>query len=286
MNVEDLAFEPLDRAGVATLVAWAAKEGWNPGVHDVDLFYETDPNGFFGYFLDDELIGGGSLVSYGGAFGFMGLFIVKPEFRSQGIGRQLWLHRRDHLLSRLKEGASIGMDGVVDMQPFYNKGGFEIAFRDERYEAVGRSFSISPFVSSMREADFPEVSGLDLECFGFARPDFLRAWLAQPDARSFVYRNASGFQGFTLMRKTQVGYKIGPLFAASLEVAKDLYEACLDSARGEPVYLDIPVSNPDAISLVREYGAEYVFECARMYYGSPPDVPIQKIFGITTFELG
>jgi len=30
----------------------------------------------------------------------------------------------------------------------------------------------------------------------------------------------------------------------------------------------------------------YVFECARMYYGKPPVVELDKIFGLTTFEVG
>jgi hypothetical protein len=29
-----------------------------------------------------------------------------------------------------------------------------------------------------------------------------------------------------------------------------------------------------------------VFGCARMYYGPIPDMPWDRIFGITTFELG
>lgn len=28
-------------------IAWAAKEGWNPGLHDATTFYATDPQGFF-----------------------------------------------------------------------------------------------------------------------------------------------------------------------------------------------------------------------------------------------
>ena len=47
-----------------------------------------------------------------------GLFIVKPEYRAMGIGRKLWYQRRDLLISRLHNNASIGMDGVVAMQPF------------------------------------------------------------------------------------------------------------------------------------------------------------------------
>ena len=38
--------------------------------------------------------------------------------------------------------------------------------------------------------------------------------------------------------------------------------------------------------LTEKYNATYVFECARMYYGTPPETDINNVFGITTFELG
>ncbi len=94
-----------------------------------------------------EMIGGGSIVSYNKEFGFMGFFIVKPDYRAHGIGKKLWYQRRDTLLSRLNKGASIGMDGVIAMQPFYKKGGFEISFRDERYENIGKEFKIDKNIS-------------------------------------------------------------------------------------------------------------------------------------------
>lgn len=41
----------LTRAQVHTLVAWAAREGWNPGLADADVFYSADPDGFLGFFV-------------------------------------------------------------------------------------------------------------------------------------------------------------------------------------------------------------------------------------------
>ena len=147
LDIDKLKFKKLDFDGLKMLVEWAKEEGWNPGVYDADVFWSTDPDGFYGCFYGENLIAGGSIVSYNGEFGFMGFFIVKPQYRSLGIGRKLWFKRRDTLLKRLNKGASIGMDGVVAMQPFYQKGGFKIAFRDERYERFGASFKIDENVT-------------------------------------------------------------------------------------------------------------------------------------------
>lgn len=286
INPEKLEFTKLGYDGVVTLVDWARKEGWNPGPHDASVFYDTDPDGFYGYFKNGELIGGGSIVSYNGDFGFMGFFIVQPEYRGSGIGRRLWFQRRDTLLKRLKNGAAIGMDGVVDMQPFYSKGGFKLAFCDERYRVTGTPFEVDRHISRITKDDFPEVSQYDHECFGFYRKSFLSRWLELPGSYAFKYVSGEDLKGIAVVRKANEGYKTGPLFADNPEVADTLFRACMNAVPGEKLYLDIPVVNVNALRLTEKYSGEYVFECARMYYGKTPGLPLEKIYGITTFELG
>ena len=286
INLSELNFQKLDLEGVKTLVRWAEEEGWNPGPNDADVYYATDPDGFYGYYHKGKLIAGGSIVSYSKEFGFMGFFIVKPEFRSLGIGRKIWYQRRDMLLSRLNKDAPIGMDGVIAMQPFYKKGGFEILFRDERYEKTGTKFTTDKNISSISDDDFESIIAYDKQCFGFVRPQFMKPWLKLPGNKTFKYVEEGRLKGFAIVRKANKGYKICPLFADNESVAEKLYIACLNSVIGKPLYLDIPVINKGAVNIIKKYNATYVFECARMYYGKPPEVAIDKIFGITTFELG
>lgn len=286
LEFNQLQFQQLNLDGLKTLVSWAEGEGWNPGPYDAGVFFATDPEGFYGYYYNGELIGGGSIVSYNGQFGFMGLFIVKPEYRSAGLGRQLWYQRRDTLLSRLNEGAAIGMDGVIAMQPFYAKGGFDIAFRDERYVRAGAAFEVHKNISPIGEDDLDAVLAYDALCFGFPRPQFMHPWLSLPGNKTFKYAEGDMLQGFAVVRKLISGYKIGPLFADNPTIAEELYKACLNAVQGEQLYIDIPVCNEAAVQLVKKYEAEYMFECARMYYGTPPEIDMDKVFGITSFELG
>jgi hypothetical protein len=85
MNLENISLKKLCKSDLTTLVNWAAIEGWNPGKNDVEVFWNTDPNGFYGFYYEDKLIAGGAIISYNNEFGFMGLFIVHHDFRSQGI---------------------------------------------------------------------------------------------------------------------------------------------------------------------------------------------------------
>jgi hypothetical protein len=88
------------------------------------------------------------------------------------------------------------------------------------------------------------------------------------------------------MRPCRTGYKIGPLFAADATVAESLLTTLASRVPGEPIILDVPEINPDALTLVARYRMREVFGCARMVLGPIPQLPDAEIFGVTTFELG
>ena len=92
-------------------VEWAAGEGWNPGWHDAEAFFATDPNGFFVGLLDGQPISSISAVAYGADFGFIGFYIVRPEYRGQGYGWQTWQAAMAYLGNR-----NVGLDGVLAQQ--------------------------------------------------------------------------------------------------------------------------------------------------------------------------
>jgi GNAT superfamily N-acetyltransferase len=132
-------YRRLDRAELDTVLDWAAAEGWNPGRADAEAFWTADPEAYWGIEHEGKLIGAGAIISYDGQAGFMGLFIVRPEWRGQGLGRKFWYFRRDELRQRLRDGAPIAMDGVFAMQAFYAKGGFVFTHRNLRMEGRGQA---------------------------------------------------------------------------------------------------------------------------------------------------
>jgi hypothetical protein len=178
------------------------------------------------------------------------------------------------------------MDGVLDMQPFYQKGGFNIAYRDERYEFLSKEFKFSNHISTIELNDFDDIVEYDIKHFCFSRSKFLNGWLFMPESNAIKYKKGNEILGYAVIRKAESGFKIGPLFANNVEIAEELLISCLSAYPNQSVFLDIPTTNNDAVSLVKKYGGKYVFECARMYYGKVPNAPVKNIYGITTFELG
>ncbi|MGF6691618.1 GNAT superfamily N-acetyltransferase [Metapseudomonas resinovorans] len=271
------------------LVGWAAREGWNPGLHDAQLFWATDPEAYIAAEQDGELIGGGAITSYGGEFGFMGFFIIRPEFRGHGLGDRLWHARRDRLLARLHPGAAIGMDGVFAMQDYYAKGGFVFSHRNLRFQTeITEPPQRTPDEEVVPLADFAlnEVLAYDRTCFPAPRRVFLQGWITQPDALALGCRRNDRLVGFAVVRRCQDGCKIGPLFADDASAAEALYAPLAGFAAGGPLFLDAPENNPAAMALVQRHGMSEVFGCARMYLGPAPVVAQDRVFGVTTFELG
>jgi GNAT superfamily N-acetyltransferase len=259
----------------------AENEGWNPGIHDGDCFYRTDPDGFFIAELDGEPAGCISAVSYNGLFGFIGLFIVKPEHRRKGIGARLW----GAALAKL-DGQVLGLDGVPEQELYYSRYSFLPYYRNMRFEGRGGGEMPSGLLS-LSDVPYEDIIAYDSKMFSQPRPDFLVPWAKQNGSSAFVSLKDGCVQGYGLVRKCRAGYKIGPLFAEDISVAERLFLAMKSCVpENEPVFLDVAQPNKDAVMMANKYGMSVCFETIRMYRGKAPDIEIKKVFGVTTFELG
>ncbi len=270
------------REELAFAIDLAARAGWNPGLHDAECFFAADPRGFLMGELLGEPIGCISAVSYAGRYGFVGLYLIRPEFRGRGYGLKMW----QAAMARLR-GHNVGLDGVVAQQSNYVRSGFRLAYRNIRYQ--GRAAPGAVHASVVRAADvaFETICDFDRRVFPERRDAFLRAWITQPMAGAYVAQDDGRLTGYTVVRQCREGWKIGPLAADSAVIARRLYDAAAAHAtRGAPLFLDVPESNPDAQALAAALDLSPMFETARMYTGPDPAIELPKLFGVTTFELG
>ena len=279
----------MTRPELNVILEWAADEGWNPGLHDADAFWATDPSGFIAAERDGRLVAGCSIVAYEGSYGFLGSLIVAPPWRGQGVGTHLWTRSRDLLLTRLGTSGCIGLDTRTHLTDFYREGGFR------------RSHSTVRFAGPPLRGDGPAVTNVvplddlhptdivrfDRLHFGVHRTAFLQAWLAQPQAWARAARRGDELLGYGVIRQSRLGYKIGPLFAHDDEVAADIVHglsACIPA--DSSLLLDVPERNPAGLGLGAELSLTPVGRFDRMYRGTPPQVRWEGVFGSTTPQLG
>jgi hypothetical protein len=263
---------------------WAACEGWNPGLADADGFLAADPEGFLIAEAAGEPVGCVSAVRYGDGFGFLGFYIVRPGHRGQGHGLALWRAA----MARLQPGV-VGLDGVVAQQANYRRSGFALLHRNIRYGAAHPrppDLHDTPTIRPASDISFAAISAFDRAFFPAPREAFLRAWLVAPGHVARVATGPGGILGLGVLRPCREGSKIGPLFAGDGTTARALFAALLRAAPPGPVFLDLPEPNADAVAMAVAAGMAPAFETARMYAGAPPALPIGRIYGITSFELG
>jgi GNAT superfamily N-acetyltransferase len=245
---------------ISLAVDWAAAEGWNPGLADDACFASVDPEGFFIAELDGKPVATVSCVNYDARFAFLGFYIVRADFRGKGIGLRIWNAAIAHAGARV-----IGLDGVTAQQENYKKSGFQLAYANVRYGGT--------------VAD-------DATVFPAPRSAFLRAWIGARGHIGCALMRDGRLAGWGVIRPCRKGFKIGPLVADNRATADAVLSALIARVGGGEIFLDVPSINGEAISLAQDCGLAPVFETARMYTGAIAPLRLQRVFGVTSFELG
>jgi GNAT superfamily N-acetyltransferase len=282
MAGDPFAIRPMRADEIALSVDWAAAEGWNPGVNDAPCFATVDAEGFLIGELDREPAATISCVNYDDRFAFLGCYIVRPDLRGHGFGWRIWRAAIAHAGAR-----TIGLDGVVAQQDNYRKSGFRLAYRNVRYG--GRVVAVGAQARPLTPlADVPLaiVAANDATVFPARRLAFLRAWIGTRGHVGRALMRDGALAAWGVIRPCREGFKIGPLVADDRAAAEAVLDALIAAVGGAEVFLDVPEPNAEAQALAQSRGLKPVFETARMYTGEVRDVAIQRIFGVTTFELG
>jgi len=270
---------------VELMIQLAKKEGWNPGLHDGKPFYAADPNGYFIGELETEngpeIISCVSGVKYENKFAFGGFYIVKEEYRKMDYGIKIYNHLIEYV-----GNLCLGIDGVVAQQENYKKAGFVFAHNQMRYEGINMKGKLQTECIPIKEIPLDDLIKYDSSVFMFNRKDFLKEWVVMPESYSLAITDNSRLRGYGVIRKCYKGYKIGPIFAEINSIAEKLFLSLIEFSEGKEVYLDVPETNKDGMAMKEKYNMKYVFETARMYMNGNPNIPIDKVFGVTSFELG
>ncbi|MGJ4906615.1 GNAT family N-acetyltransferase [Bradyrhizobium oligotrophicum] len=283
-NADGLRIRPMRPDEISLAIDWAAAEGWNPGRSDAACFAVVDPGGFLIAEREGVPVTTVSCVNYDDRFAFLGFYIVRSELRGHGYGLRLWQAAMAHAGSRV-----VGLDGVVAQQDNYRKSGFSYAYANIRYGgrpvALPQSVERSGVVT-LGDVSFADIEASDATVFPAPRRAFLRAWIDTPGHVGRALIRDDTLAAWGVIRPCRIGYKIGPLVAERRDDAEAVIAALLSTAGEAEVFLDVPAINSAAVALAESLGLKPVFETARMYTGPIPPLRIERVFGVTTFELG
>jgi hypothetical protein len=181
----------------------------------------------------------------------------------------------------------IGLDGVVAQQQNYRKSGFKLAYANVRYGGTVPAMATPQAgIVELAGIPLPVVEAYDATVFPARRTAFLRAWIGAPGHLSRALVRDNEIAGWGVIRPCLKGHKVGPLVADGRSAAEAVLSALVTGIGGGEIFLDVPDINRDAVALARDFGLVPSFETARMYTGPIPPLRLERVFGVTTFELG
>ncbi|MCK1733551.1 GNAT family N-acetyltransferase [Bradyrhizobium sp. 138] len=280
--MSDVQIRNLRPEEISLAVDWAAAEGWNPGLSDAACFALPDAQGFFVGEIDGEPVATISCVNYDHRFAFLGFYIVRADLRGSGHGLRIWNAAIAHAGARV-----IGLDGVVAQQDNYRKSGFQLAYANIRYGGIVAAPLKPPAgVVALDTIPFADLEADDATVFPARRSAFLRAWINTSGHVGRALMRDGKLKAWGVIRPCRTGHKIGPLVADDRAAAETIVQALLAGADISEVFLDVPAVNREAIALAEALGLKPVFETARMYTGPIAPLRIDRVFGVTSFELG
>ncbi|MGB5135156.1 MAG: GNAT family N-acetyltransferase [Prochlorococcaceae cyanobacterium] len=290
-----LTILPLGRGDIPLVTDWARTEGFAPGLGDVAIYRHTDRQGLWLGRLGQEPVGCIAGVRYNAAYGFLGLFLVKPEHRGRGYGVQLWRHALEHLADL----PCIGLEAAPERVDDYAGWGFQPASTTTRWQLISNGHAggdTAPELQGpaqlLQGAAVPAaaVQAYDAQREPSPRPHFLTDWLTHPAGTVLALVDGDGqCRGFGRIRPCLLrggeGWRIGPLLADSPALAGQLLTGLIRRHPGV-VLIDTPEANPFAASLLADLGFRPLSRTLRMYRGSAPAVPLTDVYGLACLELG
>ncbi|MFE7132146.1 GNAT family N-acetyltransferase [Streptomyces sp. NPDC057638] len=265
------------------IAEWAADEGWNPGNGDAACFHPTDPAGFFVGRVGGEVVSAISIVTYSDDYAFLGHYLVRPDLRGRGHGLATWRAAFAHAGNRL-----VGLDAVPAQQGNYERSGFAPDYGTVRYAGTVRPSGAPAEGTAPVTADLlDEIRAYDRECFPADRGGFVARWVTAPGHHARARLRDGRLTGYGVIRPGRDSHRIGPLFADTREDAEALLDGLTAHLTpGDRIAVDMPQEHTTATELALSRGLEAQFPTVRMYTGPAPKVRADRVYGVTTLELG
>ncbi|KAF9915190.1 hypothetical protein BX616_006708 [Lobosporangium transversale] len=278
---------------------------------------------------DDEIVSIVSSVRYGDDQAWIGYYIVSPKYRGQGLGLEGFHKALEHA----GHGSHVGLDGVMAQVENYKKSGFiHISWQNERRQGFAKDLTENherDLADQIRRSEIPGLVDLsddqvDLEQLceleekytGLKRPQFVKDWVKfhtnHADKHRFGAAVLSTDQkkengkpvvlGYACLRPAETSYRLGPLYAANIEAAKqllvklavevELADADQQKSSTLPdrppllIALDMPNSNQEAVKFFDGIGWKDTFPSLRMWRGKRPEHDVNGVFAVSTLEMG
>ena len=233
-----VCFRDMTPADIAAGLKLSRAARWNQTEREWELFLRLSPEGCRVAVMDERVIGTVATASYEDRFAWIGMVLVDPAERGQGIGSRLMAEALDVL----NDIPSIRLDATPAGHAVYQKLDFVDEYRLSRMETVvsseGLALRRNP-ARPMTRDDLPAVSIFDRQVFGADRRLTLEWMFEGAPEYAWVIEDLGQIVGYAFGRRGLNFEHLGPVVAHGQQTARLLVMACLNRQAGKP-FLVLP----------------------------------------------
>ena len=288
----------IEQSEISPLKLLLERAGWNQTTADLKTMISHGNNGYFlatyRYGTTDIPLGSGQTLPVSDEMCWIGMILVHPELRRQGIARAIMNACLKH--TRLTQNKSIiGLDATPLGKQVYDDLGFKDSFTIWR-SIVSTQWKKNPFYhAELRPFENDSVLNYLQKKNYTERLAITEVLVTVPESKNWMALSENGIQGFVMSRPGRLKPFVGPLIADTKEVAAQLLHGALSDWKKlgyKEVFVDVPEKHIGANSLFIQEDAELpesnmlqipikpVRSFVRMYQVISPD-DMEKYFNRT-----
>src|SRR5215813_13450833 len=138
-SLEDIEIRLLFESDIPAAMKLKEAAGWNQTEDDWRRLIRLEPDGCFAAIKDGELVGTTTTTTYNDDLAWVGMVLVDPQSRRQGIATRLLETALDYLKGKV---ATVKLDATPQGKLVYEQFGFEVESMVERWSGNIESTAI------------------------------------------------------------------------------------------------------------------------------------------------
>ena len=272
----------LFESDVAAAMQLKDAAGWNQTEDDWGRLLLLEPKGCFAAIRDGRLVGTTTTTTYGDELAWIGMVLVDPQHRRQGIAAKLMSVALDYLNGKVD---TVKLDATALGQPVYEKFGFKVESLIERWSGTGRLHGEEhPGVAGN---SLSELLALDRIAFNANRSKLIDVLIKESSVSPVLMRDANGaLSGDAVARRGTRADYVGPVVAKDPQQVELLIDQVLSQLHDRSVYIDFNKECTAGTSVLLERGFVKERDLIRMSCGRPSPKTSPLVVAIAGPETG
>jgi len=248
--------------------------GWNQTEEDWRRLLMLEPDGCFAAMKDGRLVGTTTTTTYGNDLAWIGMVLVDPHERRQGIATKLMNVALDYLDGKV---ATVKLDATGEGKTVYEKFGFEVESLVERWSGTAKALDAeTPHDYAVRD-----LLALDRIAFNADRSKLIEALIHDACVPPVLLRD-----GYALARRGSNADYIGPVVAKSAQHVESLLDHVLSQLPGRRVYIDFNTECGARTTVLSDRGFVKQRDLIRMTAGARAEKTSPLVIAIAGPETG